>query len=43
MSLGAKDLLKPGARVFAGAQKSEGGKLNALFIFVGEEGVVPPM
>ena len=43
MSLGDKSLLKPGAHVFAGMQKSADGKNTAVFIFVGKDGIVPPL
>jgi hypothetical protein len=43
MSLGEKSLLKPGARVFAGAQKGADGRYVAVFIFVGKDSVVPAM
>ena len=43
MSLGDKSLLKPGAHVCAGAQKGADGKYVAVFVFVGKDGVVPPM
>ncbi len=43
MSLGDKSLLKPGAQVFAGAQKGADGKYVAVFIFVGKDGIVPPL
>ena len=43
MSRGEKSLIKPGARVFAGAQKGADGRYVAVFIFVGKDGVVPAM
>ncbi len=44
MSLGDRSLIKPGAHVFAGAQKDGGeGKYDAVFILVGKDGIVPPM
>lgn len=43
MSRGDRSLIKPGAHVFAGAQKDGGGKYVAVFIFVGNDGIVPPM
>lgn len=43
MSLADKSLLKPGAHVFAGAQKGADGKYVAVFIFVGKDGIVPPL
>lgn len=41
LSVGDKSLLKPGAHVFAGAQKGENGDYVAVFLMVGQEGVVP--
>jgi hypothetical protein len=43
LSLGDKSLLRPGARVFAGAQKGPDGSYAAVFIFVGKDGMVPSM
>lgn len=43
MSLADKSLIKAGARVFAGAQKGADGGYTAVFIFVGKDGIVPPM
>ncbi len=43
LSLGDKSLLRPGARVFAGAQKGPDGSYGAVFIFVGQDGMVPSM
>jgi hypothetical protein len=43
MSPGDKSLIKAGARVFAGAQKGADGNYQAVFIFVGKDGIVPPM
>ena len=43
LSLGDKSLLRPGARVFAGAQKGPDGGYAAVFIFVGKDGMVPSM
>lgn len=43
MSLGDRKLIKPGTRIFAGAQKSTDGNYEAVFILIGNEGVVPPM
>ena len=40
---GNKGLLKPGAHIFAVAQKGADGSLTAVRIFVGEGGLVPPM
>lgn len=42
MSRGDRSLIKPGAHVFAGAQKGANG-YAAVFIFVGQDGIVPPM
>jgi hypothetical protein len=43
MSLGDKSLLVPGAHVLVGARKADDGSYMAVFAFVGEQGVVPPM
>lgn len=44
MSLGDRKLIKPGTRIFAGAQKAPDGAYTAVFIFIGGgEGVVPPL
>lgn len=43
MSLGDKSLIKPGAHVFAGANKGADGNYVAAFVIVGDEGIVPPM
>lgn len=43
MSLGDRALLKPGAHVLAGAQKNGDGKYDAVFVFVGKDGIVPPL
>jgi hypothetical protein len=43
MTLGDKSLIKPGARVMAGAQRDASGKYVAVFIFAGADGVVPPL
>ncbi len=43
LSLGDKSLIKPGAHVFAGAQKGADGNYEVVFIMVGEDGIVPPL
>jgi len=43
MSLGDKALLKAGARVLVGAQNAGGGGYAAVFVFVGKDGIVPPL
>lgn len=43
MSLGDPSLLKPGTRVFAGAQKGADGKYTAVFVFCGKDGIVPAL
>jgi hypothetical protein len=43
MSRGDRSLIKPGAHVFAGAQKGPDGGYAAVFIFVGVDGMVPSM
>jgi hypothetical protein len=43
MSRGERNLIKAGARVFAGAHQDAGGTYVTVFIFVGKDGVVPAM
>jgi len=43
MSLGDKTLVKAGARVLVGAQKAADGSYAAVFVFVGKDGIVPPL
>jgi len=43
MSRGDRSLIKPGARVFAGAQKGPDGIYAAVFVFVGKDGAGPAM
>jgi hypothetical protein len=43
MALGDKSLIRPGAHVFVGARKGDDGNYVAAFIFVGKDGIVPPM
>ena len=44
MSLGDRKLIRPGMRIFAGAQKGQDGGYTAVFIFIGSgEGVVPAL
>jgi hypothetical protein len=43
MSRADKNVVKPGARVLVGAQKGADGGYSALFIFVGRDGIVPPL
>jgi hypothetical protein len=43
MSVGDKSLVKPGAGVMVGAQKRADGNYSVVFIFVGKDGIVPPM
>jgi hypothetical protein len=43
MSLADRSLVKPGAAIFAGAEKDAGGGYKAAFIFVGLEGIEPPL
>ncbi len=43
MSLGAMSLIKPGAHVFAGAQKNGSDEYEVVFVFAGEDGIVPPL
>ncbi|MDH5536373.1 MAG: hypothetical protein OEZ08_12510 [Betaproteobacteria bacterium] len=41
MSLGDRKLIRPGARIFAGARKESSGDYRAVFILIGSDGVVP--
>ncbi len=43
MSLGGKSLIQPGAHVFAGAQKDANDNYVAVFVMIGEGGVVPSL
>jgi hypothetical protein len=43
MTRADKNLVRAGARVFVGAKKDADGSYAALFIFVGRDGVVPPL
>jgi hypothetical protein len=43
MSLGDKSLINVGAHVMVGANRGPDGKYEAAFIFVGKEGIVPPL
>jgi hypothetical protein len=43
MSLGNKGLIKPGAHVLAGANKTADGRYVAAFLIIGKDGVVPAM
>ena len=43
MTRADKNLVKTGARVFVGAKREADGGYAALFIFVGKDGVVPPL
>ncbi|MDB5934823.1 MAG: hypothetical protein JWQ01_2167 [Massilia sp.] len=43
MSLGDKSLITNGAHVMVGANKLADGKFEAAFIFVGKDGIVPPL
>jgi hypothetical protein len=43
MSRGERGLIKPGLRIFAGAQRGPDGSYVAVFIFVGKDGIVPPL
>ncbi|MGA8514242.1 MAG: hypothetical protein WB821_05660 [Burkholderiaceae bacterium] len=43
MAIGNRDLLKSGVRVLVGAKKGVDGKYVAGFVFVGKDGVVPPL
>ena len=43
MSLADMSLIKLGVHIFAGAQKNGDGDYDAVFIFAGEDGIVPPL
>ena len=43
MSIADKGLLKTGAHIFAGAQKTGDGKYSAVFVIVGKDGIVPKL
>ncbi|KWE58254.1 hypothetical protein WM16_21135 [Burkholderia ubonensis] len=43
MSLGDRNLLKAHANVFVGARKRADGKYMVGFIFIGKDGIVPPL
>ena len=43
MSLGDKSLIKPGVHIIAGANKGANGKYMAGFIFIGKDGIDPPL
>jgi len=43
MSLGSKSLIKPGAHVFAGANKAADGRYVGVFLIIGKDGVVPAL
>ena len=43
MSVGQRADLKVGAHAFVGANKAGDGKLNAVFVFVGKDGLVPSL
>jgi hypothetical protein len=42
MSPGERSLIRKGARIFAGAQDG-GGNYAAVFVFTGQDGIVPPL
>lgn len=43
MSLGDRSLIKPGVHVLAAGQKGGDGRYDAVFVFVGKDGIVPPL
>ena len=43
LSIGDQSLMKPGAHVFAGALKGQDGVYEAVFLMIGENGVIPPL
>jgi hypothetical protein len=43
MSRGERSLVRPGAGVMVGAQKGADGSYTGVFVFVGRDGIVPPL
>jgi hypothetical protein len=43
MTLGDRSQLSTGAKVLVGAQKGANGRYEAVFVFVGADGIVPPL
>jgi len=43
MSLGDRKLIRPGIRIFAGAQKGTDGGYVVVFLLIGNDGVDPPL
>lgn len=43
LKIGDRNLLKPGAHIFAGAQKDDNGGFEAEYVMVGDKDVVPPI
>lgn len=43
LSLADRSLIQPGAHVLAGARKGADGNYTAVFVMVGEDGIVPPL
>lgn len=43
MTRGDRSLVRPGAGVMVGAQKGADGSYTGLFVFVGKDGLVPPL
>jgi hypothetical protein len=43
MSLGDKSMIKPDAHVTASATPGANGQMEAAFVFVGKDGIVPPL
>ncbi len=40
---GAKDELKPGAAIIARGRRQDDGSIDAVFVLIGKDGLVPPM
>jgi hypothetical protein len=43
MMRGERSLVKPGTGVMVGAQKDADGSYTGVFVFVGKDGIVPPL
>lgn len=43
LSIGDESMIKPNVHVFAGAQKGPDGNYVAVFVIVGDDGIIPPL
>ena len=43
MSLGDMSLIEPGVNIFVGAQRNGSDEYELVFVFAGEDGIVPPL